>query len=226
VFGYIGARSCKWLYQINALKAPSEGPVQKKEYLYYTTQAGKQNVSYSAGTSIQDMPVSSAIMSPVTMDQIIHDGAIKLKGWAYSGGGHWPTRVEVSGDGGSVWYEVPFENLSQKYFHAWRLWHMELPIDAEGWLEICVRTWDDAMNTQPTFVRSTWNWDLHVTSSCHRIKIYSINRTRPLTAKKLKLFEEKGVPFLPITRPAEWDLEGDEEYEEQMTARGGRDPLE
>jgi len=37
--------------------------------------------------------------------QIVHDGSIKLKGWAYSGGGHWPVRVEVSGDGGSIWYE-------------------------------------------------------------------------------------------------------------------------
>src|SRR4051794_4742936 len=28
VFGYIGARSCKWLYKINAIPQPSEGPVQ------------------------------------------------------------------------------------------------------------------------------------------------------------------------------------------------------
>lgn len=53
-------------------------------------------------------------MSPVSMDQIIHEGKIKLRGWAYSGGGHWPVRVEVSGDGGSVWYEVPQENMTTK----------------------------------------------------------------------------------------------------------------
>lgn len=109
VFGYIGARSCKWLYKIRAIRGPSQAPVQKKEYLYYTPQLGKQNVQYSNGFSIQDMPVSSAIMTPVDMDQIVHDGTIKLTGWAYSGGtgGHWPQRVEVSADGGSVWYEVP-----------------------------------------------------------------------------------------------------------------------
>lgn len=156
VFGYIGARSCKWLYQINVLNRPSEGPVQKKEYLYYNSQIGKHNTSYSSGISIQDMPVSSAITSPLDMDQIIHDGKISLKGWAYSGGGHFPTRVEVSGDGGNIWYEVPYQNLSQKHFYAWRTWHMDLPVDAEGWIEIVVRCWDDAMNTQPTFVRSAW----------------------------------------------------------------------
>ena len=72
--------------------------------------------------------------------------------------GQWDgeVRVEVSGDGGSVWYEVPYQNLSQKYYYAWRLWEIDLPVDAEGWLELVVRCWDNSMNTQPTFVRSTW----------------------------------------------------------------------
>lgn len=30
---------------------------------------------------------------------IVHDGTIELKGWAYSGGGNWVERVEVSPDG-------------------------------------------------------------------------------------------------------------------------------
>lgn len=75
-------------------------------------------------------------------------------------------------------------------------------------------------------MRSAWNWDLHVTSSAHRIKIYSINRSHPATAKRLKLLEEKHTPIVPITHPMEFDLETKEEYEEQMRLRGGRDPLE
>ena len=145
VFGYIGARSCKWLYKINVIGEPSLAPVQMKEYIYYSPQMGKHNVTYSNGFSIQTMPVSSAIMTPINHDQIIHDGKIKLTGWAYSGSG-WPERVEVSGDGGGIWYEVPFENMSKKYYHAWRVWEYEMPVDAEGWLEFCVRTWDDALN--------------------------------------------------------------------------------
>ncbi|KAL3419051.1 Sulfite oxidase, mitochondrial [Phlyctema vagabunda] len=226
VFGYIGARSCKWLTRVNVLAAPSEGPVQKKEYLYYNSQVGKHNAEYSSGFSIQDMPVSSAIMSPLNMAQIIHDGYIKLRGWAYSGGGHWPVRVEISGDGGSVWYEVPYQNMSEKYFYAWRTWEYDLPVDAEGWLELCVRCWDNSLNTQPTYVRSAWNWDLHVTSSVHRVKVYSINKTRPKTAARLKRFEEAGLPFLPITHPSELELETDESFAEVMADRHGRDPLE
>nr|ANM86661.1 putative oxidoreductase [Cladonia uncialis subsp. uncialis]AUW30900.1 putative molybdopterin binding oxidoreductase [Cladonia uncialis subsp. uncialis] len=226
VFGYIGARSVKWLARINAISEPSEAPVQKKEYLYYTPQAGKHNATYSSGFSIQDMPVASAIISPIDKAVIVHDGTIKMRGWAYSGGGHWPERVEVSGDGGSVWYETPYEGLSQKYYHAWRLWSVDLPVDAEGWLELVVRCWDNALNTQPTFVRSAWNWDLHVTSSCHRVKVFSVNRSHPATAKRLQLLDKKGVDLLPLTKPLEIDLEEDEEYETEMQRRGGRDPEE
>ncbi|KAK0721382.1 Oxidoreductase, molybdopterin-binding domain-containing protein [Apiosordaria backusii] len=210
VYGYIGARSVKWLYKIKAIHRPSTAPVQAKEYLYYTPQIGKQNAQYSNGFSIQDMPVSSAIISPKNMDQIVHEGKIRLSG----------------GDGGSIWYEVPAGNMSTKYFYAWRTWWIDLPVDAEGWLEMCVRCWDNAMNTQPTFVRSAWNWDLHVTSSCHRVKLYSINRSRPGTAARLKQLEDNNIPIVPITRPIHFDLETDEEYLKAMESRAWRDPLE
>lgn len=148
VFGYIGARSCKWLYRINAISEPSRGPVQQKEYLYYPSQVGKHNTMYSNGFSIQDMPVSSAIMSPVNKDVIIHDGKVRVKGWAYSGGGNWPERIDVSGDGGSIWYDVPQENCTTRYYNGWRLWWIDLPVDAEGWIELVARCWDSSLNTQ------------------------------------------------------------------------------
>lgn len=45
-----------------------------------------------------------------------------------------------------------------QHYHAWRLWKIELPVDAEGWLEFCVRSWDSSNNTEPTFVRSAWKY--------------------------------------------------------------------
>lgn len=81
------------------------------------------------------------------------------------------------------------------------------------------------------FHLSSWlisvrNWDLHVTSSCHRIKVFSINKTRPKTAARLQMYEKMGVPFLPITQPGPFELEEDDTYDAEMEARGGRDPLE
>lgn len=41
----------------------------------------------------------SAILFPADKQVIVHDGHIEAKGWAYSGGGNWVERVEVSPDG-------------------------------------------------------------------------------------------------------------------------------
>jgi sulfite oxidase len=51
------------------------------------------------------------------------------------------------------------------------------------------------------------SWDLHVTSSAHRIKIYSVNKSRPETQARLKQLEENGQPFEPLTQPLEFAVE-------------------
>jgi sulfite oxidase len=223
VFGYIGARSVKWLYRIKAIPHPSRAPVQSREYLYFTGQVGKHNQTYTRGIQIQEMPVSSAIMEPWSKEVVVHNGHIRVKGWAYSGGGHWPERVEVSSDGGFVWYAVDPEGMSDKHKYAWRTWHIDLPVDAEGWLELCCRCWDNSLNTQPTYVRSAWNWGLHVTSSCHRVKIYSVNKSKPNTKARLEEFEKRGMPFVPITRPTPFKIQTDEEYEKFWAKHDPRD---
>ncbi|KAI0377356.1 molybdopterin binding oxidoreductase [Hypomontagnella monticulosa] len=223
VMGYIGARSVKWLYRVTAIPEPSRAPVQSREYLYFNQQVGKHNQRWTDGIQIQEMPVSSAIMSPWNKQVVVHEGKIEVKGWAYSGGGRWPERVEVSADGGFSWYAVPAENLSQKHKFAWRTWHMWLPCDVEGWIEIVVRCWDNSLNTQPIEVRNAWNWGLHVTSSAHRIRVYSVNKAKELTRARLGEFEKRDVSFVPITRPTEFPYMSWEEYEEYFKRNGPRD---
>ena len=152
-------------------------------------------------------------MSPMNKQVIIHTGSIECKGWAYSGGGRWPERVELSADGGFSWYAVPPENLSEKHRFAWRTWEYSLPVDVEGWIEIVVRCWDNSLNTQPLEVRSAWNWGLHVTSSCHRIKVYSVNKKRELTKQRLRQFREHKEPFVPITVPTDFPQMTWEDYD-------------
>ena len=65
-----------------------------------------------------------------------------------------------------------------------------------------------------------------VTSSCHRVKVFSVNKSKPFTAKRLKQLEEHGIDLLPITKPLPFDLEGDDEYDLEIARRKGRDPLE
>lgn len=226
VMGYIGARSVKWLYRINAISHPSWAPVQSKEYLYFPQQVGKHNLKMTDGIQIQEMPVSSAIMSPWTKQVVIHNGHIRCKGWAYSGGGRWPERVELSMDGGFNWYTVPLENMSPKRKWCWRTWEYDLPCDVEAWVEIVVRCWDNSLNTQPPDVRTSWNWGLHVTSSCHRIQVYSVNTSRPLTKARLAEFEEKGIPFGPITVPLQFPSQSWEDYGKFWETHDPRDAKE
>ncbi|KAI0969643.1 sulfite oxidase [Xylaria arbuscula] len=235
VMGYIGARSVKWLYRITAIREPTKAPVQSREYLYFNQQVGKHNQRWTDGIQIQEMPVSSAIMSPWNKQVVIHEGKISVKGWAYSGGGRWPERVEVSADGGFSWYAVPVGNLSPKYKFAWRTWKMDIPCDVEGWIELVVRCWDNSLSksiptiawalghTQPIEVRNAWNWGLHVTSSAHRVRIYSVNKSKERTKSRLEEFAKRGTSFVPITRPTEFPTMSWEEYESYFVAAGPRD---
>jgi len=223
VLGYIGARSVKWLYRIKAIENPSLAPVQSREYLYFNQQVGKYNQRPTDGIQIQEMPVSSAIMSPWTKQAVVHIGKIRCKGWAYSGGGRWPERVELSADGGFTWYDVPPENLSKKGKWTWRTWEFDLPCDVEGWIEIVCRCWDNSLNTQPLNVRAAWNWGLHVTSSAHRIKVYSINKSRENTRKRLDKYEQLGIPLAPLSRYEIVSGQTPEEYEQYWKEHEPRD---
>jgi sulfite oxidase len=88
--GYIGARSVKWLYRIKAIPQPSRAPVQSNEHLHFNQQIGKQNQFYTSGIQIQEMPVSSAIMSPWNKQVVIHSGEIQVKGGRTLGWGAGP----------------------------------------------------------------------------------------------------------------------------------------
>ena len=43
--------------------------------------------------------------------------------------------------------------------------------------------------------------------------MYSVNRSKPATAKRLKQLEEHGDTFEPLTKPLEFTVEPLEEYE-------------
>ncbi|ESK88019.1 sulfite oxidase [Moniliophthora roreri MCA 2997] len=191
----------------------------RQEYLYFTSQ----NAKYSNGFSIQQTPVSSAIIYSLNKQAIVHDGKISLKGLAYSGGGNWVERIELSPDGG-MYGTTLILTISQKSITTLGDWSIELPVDAEGWLEFYVRCWDSPNNTEPTFVHSAWNWDFHVTSSCHCIKIYSVDISRPDTVKRLEVLKAHGQDINPLTLLAEFELEALDEYLAEYRKRP-REPL-
>ncbi len=223
VFGYIGARSVKWLYRIKAIPHPSHAPVQSKEYLYFNSQVGKHNQLHTSGIQIQETPVSSAIMSPGQNRSSSTPAGSKSKAgpiWAVDAGLNvWRSSLTAATSG----MKSPPLNLSPKHQFARRTWHATLPLDVEGWFEVCVRCWDNAPNTQATFVRSAWIWGLHVTSSCHRVNIYRVNKSRATTRRRPEEFEKRGIPFMPITWPTKFPVQSMKDYEKFWEENPPRD---
>ena len=100
---------------------------------------------------------------------------------------------------------------------------MELPCDVEGWIEIVCRCWDNSLNTQPLNVRAAWNWGLHVTSSAHRISVYSVNKKHETTRKKIEKMEHLGIPLAPLTFYQPVPGQTEEEYEQFWREHDPRD---
>lgn len=202
VLGSIGARSTKWLFRIRVLDQPSLSPVQRVEYLFFNHQVGKFNGDFTVGMPILEMPVSSAILFPRERDVIVHHGTIRVKGWAYSGGGRWPELIEVSADNGYSWNVVSPENMTDKHQWALRLWEIDLPISIQGWIDLRCRCWDNALNTQPSTPREVWNWGTHVTHNQHAVPVLSVDERNDATAKQLENIRAQGKTLRPSTLPA------------------------
>jgi sulfite oxidase len=62
-----------------------------------------------------------------------------------------------------------------------------------------------------------------VTSSAHRISVYSINKTREVTRKRLEKFEHLGAALAPLTWPEEFETQSLEEYEKFWKEHDPRD---
>ncbi|KAF7588549.1 hypothetical protein BBP40_005538 [Aspergillus hancockii] len=136
VLGYIGARSVKWLYRIKAIKEPSRAPVQSKEYLYFPQQVGKHNQRPTDGIQIQEMPVSSAIMSPWNKQAVIHNALECSRRW------NWGLHVTSSAYRISVYSINKSRPLTEQRLEKFE--HTGTPLAPLTWPEeFQTQTWEE-----------------------------------------------------------------------------------
>lgn len=100
---------------------------------------------------------------------------IRVKGYAYSGGGNDIDRVVVSLDGGKTWSEASlkkFENRPLYKCWSWTLWELDVqvPKDKSEIELVCVAT-DSNGNTQPESVKSIWNARGLMNNSWHKVHV-------------------------------------------------------
>jgi sulfite oxidase len=89
------------------------------------------NLDWSKAPAIQEMPVTSAILSPAAgAKALASEKVVKVEGYALAGGGREIIRVDVSADGGRTWkaanlVPVPEEHKQAYRKHwAWRHWEV------------------------------------------------------------------------------------------------------
>ena len=175
--GYLGARSVKWLREINVLDKPSDNLFQAEEYRLHPASASKAHHDPAAALSMGELPVTSYICR-------VHRGhpggsdPMVIEGYAYVGGGNEIHRVEISEDEGVNWTQaqllpVPDAGLQTADEEGgrwtWRFWRAELPAAEMAPVQLMVRAWDTAANTQPARPEDIWNFQGYGNNSSHHL---------------------------------------------------------
>jgi sulfite oxidase len=200
--GTLGARNVKWVRRVTLDSEEADSHWQRGDYRVLPAAVeNPTGTDWRAATSLQDMPVTSAITSPprgATVN-VCDGGELALTGYAYSGAGRDIVRVEVSADQGRTWHqsdllEAPDGARNRRPQNGqasgggegeelldvrtdgrkwgWRLWEASLPVPArEGEVEVWCRAVDTGYNTQPSDPNSIWNIRGLLNNSYHRLTV-------------------------------------------------------
>jgi len=108
--GVTGARSCKWLRRITVQSEETDHHMHKNYYKvlppHILAPAGHKE-EILATPPLYDININSVVFEPRTGTPATA-GPLKLRGYAYCGGGRPVERVEVSLDGGVNWTQSTF----------------------------------------------------------------------------------------------------------------------
>jgi sulfite oxidase len=162
--GYIGARSVKWLQQIEVRSTPWEGYFQSVVYRLLPEDG---TPGAGAGMPLGLVALNSDVVAP-SDGEIVPAGPVEVRGYAFAGGERYVSRVDVSLDGGATWSLA--ELVDDLGPWAWRHWRIMLDL-APGDHEIVVRAWDSSAATQPENEAALWNPKGYVNNARPRVRV-------------------------------------------------------
>ncbi|KAL7569944.1 hypothetical protein ACA910_008604 [Epithemia clementina (nom. ined.)] len=185
--GYIGGRMVKWLKRINVI--PHE---TKSHYHYHDNrilppqvpsleESHKGQWWYKPEYIFNELNINSVITQPNHNDTLVVASRsakdhYEVAGYAYTGGGRFISRVEVSADGGLCWNVAKIDRKEQPtdygMYWCWIWFAYDVPIaDLDGCQEIWCRAFDDANNLQPD--KQTWNLMGMGSNHIFRVKVHA-----------------------------------------------------
>ncbi|KAK9508369.1 hypothetical protein O3M35_005950 [Rhynocoris fuscipes] len=178
--GVAGARNVKWLSRIIVSENESDSHWQKNDYKGFSPNVDWDNVDFSSAPAVQELPVISAICTPLNGD-VVHadvDDNITVKGYAWSGGGRNIIRVDLTCDHGKTWHTAKLLDKEKKskagdHVWDWTLWEAKIPLPkhADKEIDIQVKAVDSAYSTQPEYFENIWNLRGVANNAYHRVKV-------------------------------------------------------
>jgi len=165
--GYIGARSVKWLDEIEVRGTPWPGYFQDVVYRLLP-EDGRPGAG--AGMPLGLVALNSDVVSP-SDGETVPAGTVEVRGHAFAGGERYVARVDVSIDDGASWSQA--ELLDDLGPWAWRQWRMLVDL-RPGDHDIIVRAWDSSAATQPESEASLWNPKGYVNNAQPRVRVSAV----------------------------------------------------
>jgi sulfite oxidase len=165
--GWIGARSVKWLGEINLRADPTPNYFQSQAYRVQRRVDPANPRDVSRGEALSEVPVNSVIVEPLSGQRIAR-GLVRLAGWAMGSAARRITVVEVSTDAGADW--LPARILPQESAWTWTLWETSVDL-APGNHTLLVRATDSSGASQPPSIKDTWNVKGYCNNAWHQVSI-------------------------------------------------------
>ncbi len=165
--GYLGARSVKWLSNINVQEEPSTNYFQAHAYKLFPPHIDSHNVDWNNGKMLGELPLNAVICQP-SEDAICQAGQTVVQGYAVPQHGVPIERVELSCDQGTTWMVARI--LEPSHLWSWCFWELTLNL-SKGPCQLIVRTWDVLQDTQPQEIEQVWNFKGYMNNAWHRIHI-------------------------------------------------------
>ncbi len=164
--GYIGARSVKWLEEIEIRSTPWPGYFQDVVYRLLPEDGVP---GAGVGMPLGLVALNSDVVAPKN-GATVPAGSLEVRGHAFAGGERHVARVDVSLDGTS-WSSA--ELLDDQGPWAWRQWRILLDL-APGEHDIVVRAWDSSAATQPESEAALWNPKGYVNNARPHLRVHAV----------------------------------------------------
>ncbi|KAK4943882.1 hypothetical protein LTR10_016598 [Elasticomyces elasticus] len=181
--GHTAARSVKWLEKIVLAEDECQSAWQQRDYKCFGPNQTPKDVDFASAPAIQEMPIQSSITALKSISSTsaqgraelqrlgLEEDAIKVEGYAYSGGGRRVIRVDISADDGQSWSQaaiLPDQAQGHKSW-SWKRWESVIPKRLAG-KAFVVKAVDDSYNNQPESYEAQYNFRGNLVNAWHRVR--------------------------------------------------------